>query len=250
MEVSGIELIEFEYTAEKVILPVTHFLLTSVEQELYDSFRAKHDKLRTIHGDFSREAEEKRERGNFELAKMFSKLINPYLNQFGLRTNGGFTSYGKKRETYFKVKMLLPGKKEILLDLDYCFLTENENLSCQSHICYSPEGQERQIVYNILERILGNKEQDGINFPITSRRGDFIYFASADFAMVLPILIKAVVDKIGSERMEELKVLRRAYWDERGNEERGYSDAKIKAEAFRTAYESKLEIALVESGIV
>ena len=85
MEVSRAELVEVEHSFEdqKEMHPYTFFSLNASEQNLYDSFRAKHDNLERVISGLKNKGlgGEEREKGEKELEKMFLELVNPYLQR-------------------------------------------------------------------------------------------------------------------------------------------------------------------------
>jgi hypothetical protein len=107
---------------------------------------------------------------------------------------------------------------------------------------------ERHMTYDLLKRVLETSKQDGINFPITDFRGDFVYFASAEFAMPLIGLVRDILDKIGSEAIEDLNFLHSEYITQirYGN----ISDTSVQQRIFKEAYERKLEFELVKAGLI
>lgn len=255
MEVIGAKIVEEDPiigSGEKRIAPRTYFLLTAEEQKVYDDMRAEHDKLRQLPQGTTTEAQ------RTAVSDMFMKVVNSYLEKSGLTSNGSFTTFGKNGGRTF----LRPPPYSLLKDEDglveptFWFSTEDRNLSCLSYLTYRCERcYQNVVVHNIFDRIVKQQEQDGINFPFVMDTGSFIYFASSDFCLGLTMVIGDAINKIGSEKLEELCVLCGSYSEEAGKISDTFSDrtrkeAKIKSETFKTAYASSLEIALLEAGLV
>lgn len=265
MEVSETKFIQGEnFLGTKITIPITYFLLTSKEQKLYDSFRNKHADLaktidtlpnKGIEGDI-------RQKGERAISSMFLNLVTPYFlgQSQDLKPLSSFTYYGEKRETHLEMPTFILSDERGLnqkdLSLYFWFSTQGETLSCKSNFCYPARNShggesysEKAVFYDILKRAIEKKTQDGIIFPIISFSGDFIYFASTDFTLQLMSFFKNILNKVGSERMDELKILYRSYMEEAVRErDHGWKDAKIKKEVFEKAYASALEITLLESG--
>jgi len=249
MEVSRVELVESNRSlGDKEKFPYTLFSLNSSEQNLYDSFRARHDKLKaTLDGLKNKELRGgEKKRGEEELKKMFLELVNPYLQKQGLRALGCFTTYGDEaRRTFLRMPhyLLFEDNKPFNASIEpqYLFSTEDENLSCDSKLDYQPENYsiyERSVVYNLLEKIIEGQEQDGITLPIISRRG-FMYFASTEFTTPLMSFIRNILKSVGPKEMEKLIILNTEYSNQcrRGES----SDTKLQQEVFKEAYEKRLQ---------
>ena len=97
-------------------------------------------------------------------------------------------------------------------------------------------------MYDLVRRFVEKAEQDGTSFPIVSFRGDFIDFASSDFAEPLIGLIKNILEKVGPESMEELDVLHREYMNQWSRGE--FRDTNILKRVIKEAYERRLETEL------
>lgn len=243
MKVSKVEWIEEELVRGREKFPYTFFELDEYEQEEYDSFRGKHDFLRAMPKGKITPEKEKAEK---EMSDNFLHLISPYFETRGLEATGSFTTYDKSRKTYvFQPRYLLFENKKPFdssLEFFHTFSTEDEDLSCKSHFVYhsnsAPKSLERSVVYDFIGKIIEGKKQDGMTFPIISRRGDFINFASTDFTAPLYFFIKNILMRTSPETMKELRTLYQTYLNESNKD---YSGAKIKAKVFREAYERKLE---------
>ena len=252
MEVSRAELVEMKHLWGLESLPHTFFSLDASEQKLYDSFRAKQNNLEKLTHELKNNGvgTEEREKGEKEVEKMFLELVSPYLQRQGLKALGCFTTYGNDaRKTY----LIMPHYHlfqnnhpfNVFIEPKFLFSIDDENLSCESHLVYQSKDDnicERYVMYDLFERIIEGKRQDGINFPILSLRADYLYFASTKFAMPLMSLIQNIFKKIGPDSMKELKIL----YNERLNQLRRvqFSDTKLQQEVFKEAYENKLEKAL------
>ena len=101
---------------------------------------------------------------------------------------------------------------------------------------------------SLLKKIVGEREQDGINIPIVSFKGDFVYFASSEFAIPLMGLVRDLLQKVGPEAMEELNILYGEYLNQRNRGE--VSDTAVQQKVFREAYEKKAETELVRAGFI
>lgn len=255
MEVLKAELIEVEslITRRKEETPYTFFSLDDSEQTKYASFRAKHDGLKAM----PRGRNPKREDGETELEKMFLELVNPYFKRQGLEAIGCFTTYGEDRITMLRMPNYVLFENgqpfDSVLEFNYWFSTQDENLSCKSFFSYIPgysaSKYESPVLYDLIRKMIEGKTQDGINFPIISFRGRFVQFASTGFAVPSMAWIMDILKKLGPESMKELTILREAYVDESSKE---YSYSELKEKVFREAYENKLklEIELMRAGFI
>ena len=180
---------------------------------------------------------------------MFLELVSPYLQRQGLEAVGCFTTYGNDRKTFLEMPHchLFQNNHPFnaFIEPKFLFSTEDENLSCESHLLYQSKDDnicERSVVYDLFEKIAEGKKQDGINFPILSFRADYLYFASTDLAMRLMCFVKNILKKVGPDAMKELKILYGEYLNQCSRRE--FSDTKLQQEVFKGAYENKLEKAL------
>ncbi len=258
MRVSKVELVEAEYTLiygrEK--LPWTFFSLDHAEQAKYNTFRQKHNDLEeTIHRIRQEGKEikpEERQEQEREISSLFVKLIKPYLDQTGLEIVQCFAGYGEDKKTLVETPyyVLFENKEpfDAAIRVVSWFSTKDETLSCMSNLDYRTasgsitKSPERRVTYDILKRVVGEKEQDGLHFPFVSFRGDFVYFASSAFAVDLIKLIRDILEKVGPGAMEELNVLYREYMSQRSYGE--VSNTTVQQRVFKEAYERKLETEL------
>ena len=248
MEVSRVELVEKNYSWGQEKIPCTFFSLTSSEQNLYNSFRARHDRLKaTLNGlkDMGFNSEE-RKRGEEEAKQMFLELVNPYVQNQGLEASGCFTTYGgSPRETFLIMPRYLllgdNGQSNASIEPQYLFSTENENLSCDSKLDYRPRNHntdEKNVMYSLLEKIAEGKRQDGITFPMVYRR-DFLYFASTEFAGSLMDCITDILKKVSPEEMNKLIALDIECLNQRHQGK--FSKSNPQQEVSREAYEKKMQ---------
>ncbi len=259
MEVSGVAWVEREAGNSKIQkLPHTFFELTPAEKVKYDSFRNKHSRLKNMVDAsptkmLGLKEREKREDGEREASEMFLDLVSPYFHKINLETTRSFTCYGKPRQTIVEVPayVLFESGKPFnsAIKFNFCFSTENEDLSCESEIahthCQNYSGTIRPetfAVHELFESVIKGIKQDGVNFPMLSFSafgGSLISFASTDFAVPLMTSIRTVLEKVEPESMKELTTLYREYINQAMNEE-SYT-TKIRQKVFREAYENKLE---------
>jgi hypothetical protein len=251
MEVSEVKLVKDKHHLfGEQVTHHTYFSLSPEEQELYYKFRDRHNELRKLpQGSSTNEQNE-------EISDMFLSLIKSYFQKQSIVPYYSFTSYGEKRETLIKTPAYLLSEKEKkperTVGFNFNFFTEDENLSCTSSFSYSDNisYHEPHIICDIFKRWIKEKKQDGINFPYLHFHGGGAYFASTDFSNPLTALIYNIINKIGEEGLKKLRVLYKAIEDEQRSLDLGYSDAKIRKEAFEMAYASNLEIALLDAGFV
>jgi len=242
---------------EKRIIPRTYFSLSSEEQALYAIFRSKHEKLSLkLEQDRGKGWETKyRDEGEKELSDLFSELVGSTLKESGLKLTGSFTCYGNPRETMVHTPTYAFSKEgkssNSSIEFDVNFLTQDESISCRSAFAYKEKFNQSKkwVVNDILRRLFEKKAKNNTSFPIISPRGSFFDFAPIHFASTLINLAKNVLDKVSPEKMNELSVLYRSYSDELNSVDSGNKDAEIRAETFRMAYGSSLDIAIIELDI-
>lgn len=263
MQVSKAELVNVEHSITHEIegIPYTFFSLDASEKAKYNAFREKHndlertiDKIRREGGEIKAKERQERENG---VQEMFVELVKPYLNQVGLEAVRCFAGYGEDKKTFVETPyyVLFENNEpfEAALRIVYWFSTKDETLSCTSNLDYRAEGSiakspQRHTVYDLLRKYLGERKQDGASFPIVSFRGDFVYFASSEFAMPLIGLVRDILEKVGPEEMKELNVLYTEYMKQKSYG--SFCDTAVEQRVFKEAYERKLETELVRSGFI
>lgn len=265
MRVSKVELVDIERTEHSIIhgegcCPYTFFSLDASERMKYNAFRKiRNDFEMTIEKikDEGREIDSNERKLDEAVQEMFVELVRPYLEQSGLKVFRSLTGYGEDKKMFIDTPYyVLFGNNEpfdAALRVAYWFSTKNETLLCTSKLDYRTNGPvakspERHVVYDLLKKVLGEREQNGINFPIVSFSGDFVYFASTDFAMPLIGLVRDILQKVGPEAIEELNVLYREYMNQRSYGE--ISDTSVQQRVFKEAYERKSGIELVRVGFM
>ena len=263
MQVSKVELVEVEHsiTYGKEMMPYTFFTLDASEKMKYGAFRKTQNDLETTIGQMRREGREikpqERQEREKEVQNMFMELVTPHFEQSGLEVAKCFAGYGENKKTLVETPyyVLFDDKKpfDAALRVVYWFSTKDENLSCTSNLDYRAEGSiatspQRHLVYNLLKKVIAEREQDGINFPIVSFKGDFVYFASSELAIPLIVMFRDLLQKVGPEAMNELNILYGEYLNQKNCGE--VSDTAVQQKVFREAYEKKTEMELVRAGFI
>ncbi len=244
MEISGVQIVEDDYGMTKRILPHTFFSLDPSEQKKYDFFRKEHAKVKAIGKPIYDEEVAAKAKVAEEI---FLEVVKPYIEGQGLSIEGSFSTYGEPRRTIVKFSQYNLFEKDspininISLEPSYWFLTQDENLSCNSSISYHPRGIKSHILCDFIKRATENVQEDGIKFPMLFFIGDGLYFASTDFTMPLLGFTKKIVEDISKEDFDELTTLQ--------TECRSYSNDSLKQRVFKEAYENKLEQVLIRTGI-
>ena len=256
MHVSSVELVGFKHPISQDIQskPTTFFSLDASERMKYNAFRSQRNNLEALVEKRQAKGREIREK---ELQEMFFDLIQPHLEQSGLEASRCSIGYGEEKETFVGTSDYVLFKNNIPFDVSlrvvYWFSTKDETLSCTSNISYSGEGPtakspQSHLVHDLLNKVVSEREQDGTNFPLVSFRGDFIYFASAVFAIPLMNAIADIIKKVGPIAMEELSILYSEYKRTTTYEET--PNNSVRQRVFKEAYENKLETELIKAGLI
>lgn len=262
MHVSKVDWVEeHSITHERENIPYTFFSLDSFEKRRYHAFRARHNDLEMTIGQIRSKGSEinpqERQEREKEVSNMFVELMKPHLALSELDAAACFAGYGKDKKTMIETPYytLFEDKEpfDAALRAIYWFSTKDENLSCKTYLDYRSEGPaqkcpQRQLVYHLLKKAIEKERSDGINFPLVSFKGDFVYFASSEFAMLLMGLVKDILEKIGSHAMQELNVLYTEYIKAKSQGE--FSDTVVQQKVFQEAYERKVETELVRAGFI
>ncbi len=263
MQVSKAALIEVEHsiTHEMESMPYTFFTLDASEKMKYNSFRGKQNDLERTIGQMRSEGKEikpkERQEREEEVQAMFVDLVKPHLEQSGLEALRCFAGYGENKRTFIETPSYALFENNELFDVTvrvfYWFSTKDETLSCTSNLDYRAKGSiikspQRQMIYDLLRKVIAEKDQDGTIFPIVSFKGDFVYFASSELAMPLITLVKSIMEQVGPEAMQELNILYGEYMRQRSYGE--VSNTTIQLKVFREAYQRKIETELVRAGFI
>lgn len=255
MHVARAELVDVKriLSDETERMPCTFFSLDASERMKYNAFRGRHSDLASV---VRRLDEEERKEREKEVKEMFLGLIGSHLNQSGIELTSCYAGYGLDKKVFVETPYyaLFRDNKpfDAAVRVVYWFSTQDETLSCTSNLDYRTGGvmvgsPERQMVYDLLRKV-SEGEQDGMKIPIISFKGDFIYFASTEFALTLMKSIKYLFERVGPEAMQELNVLYEEYMNQRSCGE--FSDTTVKQRVFREAYERKLETELLKARLI
>lgn len=239
--------------------PYTFFSLSASEQMQYNTFRGERDnlerrmiQLREECGEIERSERNHQEK---EIQELFLDLIKPHLEQLGLTVASSFAGYGEDKKTFVETPYYHPftdnGHSDFSIRIVYWFSTKDNTLSCTTNLDYREgvslgKSPKRQMVYDLLRRAIDGKKQDGINFPIVNFGGDFVYFASAEFAIPLIGAVRDILDGIGPEAVGDLNFLHSEYMKQLSYGE--VSDTRIQQRVFREAYDRKLEFEMLKAG--
>ena len=257
MEILGVDAIKAKsrITEQDYEIPYTFFGLDSSEQLKYNTFRVKHDKLTKSNNKRKDKGigTKEREDGENDLSEMFLDLVNPIFQKQGLKAMSAFSFYGKPRETIVKMPdyRLFDGDSSFdsVMKFFHWFTTEDEILFCRSYFEYEPSNFERNVVYDSIRRISKGKQQDSVSFPLVSFTGNNVNFASTDFTLPLMNLVKEIIEKIGIESMDELRVIYREYYDKCTNYDESSGNETLKC-VLGEAYEGRLERELIRAGFI
>ena len=251
MEIRSVGQIEDERIGEIRLIPFTFFQLDSSDKRRYNDFRSARDSLEdAIKKTPLREKEEEMRRIN----NLFSEFITPYLESCGLEALNSFTYWGNSKRVCVVTPHYNLFKKEepfdACLEVNYWFLTRDENLRCSSYLNLAkPRSFEKRVIYNLLNYTIVEESNDGIKHPLLSLEGDFMYFASTGFSKPLMFLIREILIKIGPQTMEELSVLYKESLMGINSKDISNSE-KIKQKALQEAYDKKLETTLMKIGVL
>jgi len=253
MNISKAAFIEVERPIfkEKEQMPYTFFELDATEQVAYNAFRVQRNSLEGV---VQTMPAAERQRVEREVQQQFIDIIQPHFEEYGLTIDDCFAYYGEDKKTIVNTSgYRLFDEKEPFnsaFKIVYWFSTKDESLSCTSNLY--PLGSEsgikspsRQVLYDLLEHIVKECEQDGKQFPLISFKGDYVYFASHRFAIPILYFLRTMLLKIGPESVKEMTILSQEYLHLR---DRDYSDSKVKQRVFLDAYQLKLETELVKAG--
>ena len=246
MKVSDVKWVEKKDLIDKRVYPYTFFELSPSEQSRFNSFRVKHDKLKGV-----LEGMTPQERGPLEkqVNQTFANLIGPYLGKHGMKIDMCFRTYGDEKDTLVTCNNYKLSDRDEPFDLSYeithWFSTNSEVLSCRSHLTLS-HSPISGILRDLVSRCTENVENDGKTSPIIYLSGAFIQFASIEFAVPIMKAIGGSLERIGKERVGELKVLHDAY----SSHTRIGEEETIQRRVFREAYEQRLTNILIESGLM
>ncbi len=270
MQVSSVQLVETEglsiYSDRKI--PKTFFSLDAAEQMQYNAFRGKRDKLESRIIELRQEGKElkrnERENGEEEIHELFSELIQSHLKRSGLTAASCFAGYGEDKKTFVETPYYRLFNNadpfDVAIRVVYWFSTKDDTLSCTTNLDYQEgvslgKSPKRQMVYDLLRKVVEEIKQDrpgikhdGTNFPITDFRGDFIYFASSEYAMPLIGFIRDILETVDPEAIRDLNFLYSEYMKQKSYGE--VSDTNIQQRVFREAYERKLETELVKAKFI
>lgn len=237
----------------------TFFSLSTQEQKLYDSFRAKHNDLEKI---IRRLEPEQRRELEKEVCAMFIELITPYLKRCRLEAEVCYLTYGDHiygisgyhRQTNVNTQYypLFENNKPFNgVRATYLFSTSDKDLSCSSRFNYRMDESsakpfiQQGLIGDLLEKIFEKKENDGIISPIIKKFGNSTYFASSDFAKPLIDLLKNIFEKIGLKSMNKLNDIYMSRY--RPYILTGSEDSKRMS---KEGYEKRLESELIRAGFI
>ena len=251
MEVSKAQLVEVEHsiTHLKDTFPATFFSLDASEQMKYNAFRSQRNDLEKVLQGLPPQEQERKEKA---VQDIFLDLTAPYLKQGGVEAARCFAYYGDDKKTLLETPLydVYEDKPFSMgVQITYWFSTNDQELSCTSKLNYKAKAEfpERTVVYDLLRKCGEQHQQDGTTFPLVKFKGDFMYFASTDFAVPLMSMLKVVLKKIGLPVLRELQILHDEYMRQRSYGQ--VSNTSLQQKVFEDAYEQRFEIELLKAGL-
>ncbi len=248
MHVTEARLVEKTHfiSGTKKMIPHTFFALTAAEQMLYTAFRKKrediHTAFQTVHG-------KEREEHEQDLQRTFLNLVEPYLTSLDVQPATCYIYSGEDRQT-----LVTTPRYALFEDADpftltakasYWFTTKDEHLSCITQLDFTSERPHRQLIHDLVHRVSAETLQDGINPPFLSF-GEFIHYAPTTFTVPLIQLVQDVLTGLGSEIVNTLDELCRAYYSHLNGSDS--PDTNIHVQVYKEAYKRRFETELLRIG--
>src|SRR3989338_4894337 len=236
-------------------IPQTFFSLNEAEQTRYQEFCTAHLGLVAEKKELIKRAPEERMAREQSVQELFLEFIGPHLQASGLAAARSFTDYDEKKKTHLVTPSYRLFKDnqpfDLALGVTYWFSPLNQPLSCTTHLDFYGilNLPSRELVYDLLRKVVQEREQDGVNFPLVEI-GSFIFFAPAEFALPLMGFVRDILSRIGPENIEDLTVLQmqREYVPHLGDT--GSRRDAVLRETFHEAYEKRLEQELLKAGVI